>query len=78
MNLVYLTKIAPEQNQQRYYSLQVVRGLFGDWGLIREWGRIGLSGRTRTDWFTNRVDATAAGGKLAMQKGKRGYHEVGR
>lgn len=77
MDLVYLTKIVPEQNQRRYYSLRVVRGLFGDWGLIREWGRIGRSSRTHTDWFINRADATAAGGKLGIQKEKRGYQEIG-
>ena len=76
MSLIYLTKTAPELNQHRYYNIQVVRGLFGDWGLIREWGRIGRAGRTRTDWFTNRADATAAGGKLGIQKGKRGYQEI--
>lgn len=76
MKLVHLTKIAPEHNQQRYYSLQVVCGLFGDWGLVREWGRIGRSGRTRTDWFVNRADANAASGQLGKQKRKRGYQQV--
>jgi len=76
MALVYLTKVVPERNQRRYYSLQVVRGLFDDWGLVREWGRIGRSGRTRTDWFATKADANTARGLLGKQKNKRGYQET--
>jgi predicted DNA-binding WGR domain protein len=77
MNLVYLTKVVAERNQQRYYTLEVVGGLFGNWGLVREWGRIGRSGRTRTDWFASRADACAASDQLGRQKSKRGYQKTG-
>ncbi|WP_281253005.1 WGR domain-containing protein [Monaibacterium marinum] len=29
------------QNARRFYRMKIVPGLFGDWGLVREWGRIG-------------------------------------
>jgi len=48
---MHLTRTDPEANLYRYYRMEIVRGLFGDWGLVREWGRIGGSGRVRTDWF---------------------------
>ena len=50
-----------------------MRGLFGDWGLVREWGRIGSPGRVRTDWYDNVADAKDARFLLYMQKAKRGY-----
>ena len=37
----HMVKIAPEQNQYRYYAMTVTPTLFGDWSLVREWGRIG-------------------------------------
>lgn len=56
---MYLTKIAP--------------GLFGDWGLIREWGRIDGGGRVCTDWFDSEEGAKDARFELHMQKAKPGY-----
>ena len=70
---MYLTRTEPSANLFRYYRMQIVRGLFGDWALIREWGRIGRSGRTRTDWFGTELDAKDARFDLHMQKAKRGY-----
>lgn len=70
---VHLTKIVPELNQRRYYRLHVEQGLFGDWALVREWGRIGRSGQTRSDWFACETEAREAQQKLAGQKGRRGY-----
>lgn len=70
---MHLTKIAPQANQYRFYRMEIVRGLFGDWGLIREWGRIGGGGRVRTDWFNREEDAKDARFELHMQKAKRGY-----
>lgn len=70
---MHLTKIEPQANQFRFYRMEIVSGLFGDWGLIREWGRIGGSGRVRTDWFDCEEDAKDARFELHMQKAKRGY-----
>lgn len=70
---MHLTRTDPETNLYRYYRLEIVKGLFGDWGLIREWGRIGSPGRMRTDWFGNEDDAKDARFALHMNKAKRGY-----
>ncbi len=53
--------------------MDITPGLFGDWGLVREWGRIGRGGQVRTDWFTSEADAKDARFKLHMAKAKRGY-----
>lgn len=70
---MHLTKIEPQANQYRFYHMDIVRGLFGDWGLVRNWGRIGSSGQVRTDWFDSEADAKDARFDLHMQKAKRGY-----
>jgi len=45
------TRSETRPNLARYYRIKIVRGLFGDWGLVRAWGRIGRAGHSRTDWF---------------------------
>ena len=70
---IHLTKIKPEANQRRYYRLHIEAGLFGDWALVREWGRIGRSGQSREDWFDDMADAAQAQHLLARAKTKRGY-----
>jgi predicted DNA-binding WGR domain protein len=50
--------------------------LFGEWTLVREWGRIGSSGTVRLDWFQSESEAEAAGRKLGREKERRGYRAV--
>ena len=70
---MYLTRTEPEANLHRFYRMEIVRGLFGDWGLVRERGRIGQGGQTRTDWYDSEADAKGARFLLHMAKAKRGY-----
>ena len=70
---MYLTRIEPHANRFRYYRIDIVRGLFGDWGLVREWGRVGRGGRRRTDWFDSEAEAKDARFTLHMAKARRGY-----
>lgn len=37
----YLRRIEPEKNMHRFYHVQIERTLFGEWCVIRRWGRIG-------------------------------------
>lgn len=68
-----LTRIDPEQNMRRFYRLSIQPGLFGDVSLVREWGRIGAAGQSKTDWFEDEIAAEVASDKIARQKLKRGY-----
>jgi predicted DNA-binding WGR domain protein len=44
-----LTWIDASRNARRFYRMEILRGLFGGWLLVREWGRIGQSGQLRVD-----------------------------
>ncbi|MDJ0820291.1 MAG: WGR domain-containing protein [Paracoccaceae bacterium] len=70
---MYLTRTEPEANLHRFYRMEIVRGLFGDWGRVREWGRVGQGGQTRTDWYDSEADAKDARFLLHLRKAKRGY-----
>ena len=72
---VYLRRIDPERHMARFYALAVDRDLFGQWLLVREWGRIGTSCRTRHDPHPTEAEAFAALAALARTKRARGYAE---
>ena len=60
MTATLLYRIDPAKRMQRYYRLDVQPNLFGQWCLIREWGRIGSTGRTRSIPFPTPQEAEAA------------------
>jgi predicted DNA-binding WGR domain protein len=47
---ITLHQIDPARNRQRFYTLQLAPNLFGEWSLIRSWGRIGTSGHPCNTW----------------------------
>jgi len=53
--------------------MEIMPGLFGDWSLVREWGRIGQPGQVRVDWFPSEAAAKDARFDIQMEKAKRGY-----
>ena len=69
----YLKKVNPDKNQYRFYSLYVVPTLFGEWSLVRTWGRIGSGGAIRSDWFSTEEEALRALADIEKQKRKKGY-----
>jgi predicted DNA-binding WGR domain protein len=73
MEPITLTRIDEAANMHRFYRLSIQPGLFGDVALIREWGRIGSHGQSKTDWFDSEANAKDARFTLHMTKSKRGY-----
>jgi predicted DNA-binding WGR domain protein len=73
MSSLRLEKRVPEKNQCRFYQLILVPTLFGEWSLIREWGRIGQPGTVRIDQFGTEEEASVAFTKKAREKERRGY-----
>lgn len=69
----YLEKRQPTNNVARFYRMSVMPNLFGEWTLLREWGRIGQRGQVRMDWFSDEVQAVAALVTLETSKRQRGY-----
>ena len=57
----------------RFYSVQLTQGLFGDHGVHRQWGRRGTWGRHRLDWYGTEFKAESALSDLVRQKLARGY-----
>ncbi len=64
----FMRKIDPDINMDRFYSINTTRGLFGEFGVQRLWGRRGTNGQTRFDWYGCETDATAAAKNLATAK----------
>ena len=72
-----LVKIRPAENQFRFYAVDVLPGLFGNWAVVREWGRIGQPGTLRRDWYNSQEQAEQEAGKLIERKTRRGYQVSG-
>ena len=72
---IRLERRDPAKNLMRYYALQITPSLFGEWCLLRAWGRIGRKGQMRTDWFGCWEEAAEALQILERKKRKRGYCE---
>lgn len=70
---VLLTRADPSRNMHRFYGLELATSLFGECGVVRHWGRIGTSGRSRTDWFNEPQEAEDAFSILLRAKRSRGY-----
>lgn len=74
---IRLEKIVPARRQRRYYSLTLVQTLFGEWCLVRQWGRIGAAGgQTRTEFPGSFEAARAAYTALKTAKCRRGYAAI--
>jgi predicted DNA-binding WGR domain protein len=73
MNAVILYRIDAPKRMHRFYRLDVQPDLFGHWCLMREWGRIGSTGQTRSAPFSTSQEAQAALDKQRSVKERRGY-----
>ena len=73
MTTVQLRRIDPSRNMARFYMLTVQPTLFGEWCLVREWGRIGSPGRVASTAFPSPDLAEAALDKCQRQKVRKGY-----
>lgn len=73
MTAFYFTRSDPSRNMARFYVVAVQPTLFGEWALVREWGRIGQPGRVVSTPYPTPTEAQAALEKLRLAKEKRGY-----
>lgn len=72
-NTTYLERIDRAKNMARYYRLSVVKTLFGDWAMVREWGRIGRRGQSREHWCGSKDQAMTLLIEHRGAREKRGY-----
>ena len=73
MTHIYLVKHDSEKNMHRFYQMFVIPGLFNDWSLVKEWGRVGSPGMVRNEWFTTEQEAELISQKIISKKIKKGY-----
>lgn len=76
MNGFYLERKDPAKNMNRFYKVVVTETLFGEWALIREWGRIGSAGTVREEWFDTADLAVQSAQRLAGKKERKGYRRA--
>lgn len=65
----------PDRNMARFYRLSLEPNLFGGVSLVRNWGRIGTTGRLRIDLHPDEAAAERARTGIAARKQRRGYGE---
>jgi predicted DNA-binding WGR domain protein len=74
---LHFHRIDPASNMARFYGLAVEPTLFGEWVLMRCWGRIGTAGQAKLQTFADQHDAVAAQDSMARRKRRRGYQDRG-
>ncbi|MEJ1938903.1 WGR domain-containing protein [Nostoc sp. NIES-2111] len=73
MTAIVITRVVRQKNKARFYKLDVQPTLFGGWSFVREWGRIGRSGRVVVENHATRGLADKALISKWAQKAKKGY-----
>jgi predicted DNA-binding WGR domain protein len=73
MTAINLVRIDGDKNMARFYKIVLQRTLFGEWAVIREWGRIGRPGTVRAEFHRTRGTADIALISKWFEKRKRGY-----
>ena len=73
MNQVCLRRADPSRNMARFYLLDLRQSLFGEWELVREFGRIGSPGRVMVDRFADLDGAASAMATIWKAKLRKGY-----
>jgi predicted DNA-binding WGR domain protein len=58
--MAYLTRTDPTRNINRFYVVDVTPTLFGEWAVLREWGRRGSPGTMRSSSYQRRDEAQSA------------------
>jgi predicted DNA-binding WGR domain protein len=74
--MIYLERHHPARRMHRYYRLTVEPNLFGEWSLVREWGRVGQPSRRKIDLHATEHDAQAAMMRKEHEKRRRGYYDI--
>ncbi|MBF0186974.1 MAG: WGR domain-containing protein [Magnetococcales bacterium] len=71
-----LEKRDPERNQARFYTVTVICNLFGEWTLMREWGRIGSPGTLRVTIHGEKRESDRTLRRIFKEKRRKGYRLI--
>lgn len=75
MLAVYMERSDHTRNLARFYQVDILPTLFGDWAVVSRWGRIGTYGHTQQDWFPSLPEAQTAHARRVQRKCRRGYSQ---
>jgi predicted DNA-binding WGR domain protein len=70
-----LSSTDPARNMNRFYVVDVTPTLFGEWALLREWGRRGSPGTLRLETCRRRQDAQLAEQRTIKRRLQHGYRD---
>jgi predicted DNA-binding WGR domain protein len=73
--MVFLTRSDPARKLNRFYIVRLAPTLFGEWTLLREWGRSGSPGTVRLTSFDCHDAAQKAGQCSIKRRLRHGYSE---
>lgn len=73
--MAFFTRTDPAKNVRRFYLVRLSPTLFGDWTLLREWGRSGSPGTVRLRSFDQYADAEKAQRRTIKRPLSHGYTE---
>ena len=74
--IMHLRRIDPDRNMARYNTMSIQPTLFGEWALVREWGRIGSAGRVVSTRYAAERQAAAALTAQLKAKRRHGYLQL--
>lgn len=70
---IELERIDPSRNMRRYYRFSYQQDLFGQWLLVRQWGRIGRSAQFLATCVDGPDEAVREAVTIALAKLRKGY-----
>ena len=69
----YLKRIDAAAGMARFYVVTIQPTLFGEWAVVREWGRIGQGGTIRDSLCRSQAESGNEALQLVAAKRRRGY-----
>ena len=71
--MTFLTRTEPSRNIDRFYFVEIMPDLFGQWTVLREWGRRGSAGTVRLSSYRRRDEAETAERRTIKRRLQHGY-----
>jgi predicted DNA-binding WGR domain protein len=73
--MAFLTRTDPARKMNRFYVVNVAPNLFGEWAVLREWGRIGSPGTLHSRSFPHEQEARRSERRSVRRRIRNGYTE---
>ena len=65
--------LEPRARPTHFYRVDVTYNLFGEYTVVREWGRVGARGASTNVWYANLRDAILDADRACHRAKARGY-----